>query len=114
MCLSHTSVLRTQGLVFSFIVIRVALNSTKDDARPDSQFHASSTGRTTYASNAPILDQHDRSPMRQVFLAHPITPDRASREPTESMGVILISQIKTESETSLPVPRLEQNAAHAV
>lgn len=111
MCLSHTSVLRTQGLVFSFIVIRVALNSTKDDARPDSQFHASSTGRTTYASNAPILDQHDRSPMRQVFLAQPITPDR---EASESMGVILISQIKTESETSLPVPRLEQNATHVV
>ncbi|KAI0753717.1 hypothetical protein C8Q74DRAFT_1211070 [Fomes fomentarius] len=102
------------GLVFSFIVIRVALNTTKDDTRHDSQFHASSSGRTTYASNAPILDHQDRSPMRQVFLAQPITPDRPSREPTESTGVILISQVKTESETSLPVPRLEQSETHAV
>ena len=50
--------------MFSFIAIRVALNTTRG-ARPDSQAHASSshTGRTTIGSTstAPMLSRHRHS-----------------------------------------------------
>ena len=106
---------RTQALVFSFIVIRVALNAC-DAARPDSQFRGSgsSTGRTTYASNAPIL-QHGRSQstMREVFQASPIeTPTRE-----QSDGVLVITKVEMDSgsvESLEGVPRLERGVGEAV
>ncbi|TFK84489.1 hypothetical protein K466DRAFT_577280 [Polyporus arcularius HHB13444] len=91
------------GLVFSFIVIRVALNA-RAAARPDSQYRGSSTGRTTYASNAPII--HDRPAMREVYRASPI--ETFSREPSNDT-VLVISKIAMESSESLNMPRLEHH-----
>ena len=115
---------RRQGLVFSFIVIRVAHNAAKDDhSRPDSQYHGSSSmGRSTYASNVPILDhrEHDRSPMRQVFFAHPISPGGLHSEghsasggasESDAYGVLHISHIKTDSERSLAMLELGHEEA---
>ncbi|KAI0742222.1 hypothetical protein C8Q80DRAFT_1122580 [Daedaleopsis nitida] len=103
------------GLVFSFIVIRIAHNSTRDDSRPTSQLHGSSVGRSTYASNAPILDHQDRSPMRQVFFAEPIVPaprDGAAAY-AQSQG-LRVSQMKTGSEASLTLPQLHVPEPNAV
>ncbi|KAI0691690.1 hypothetical protein C8Q76DRAFT_257311 [Earliella scabrosa] len=113
------------GLVFSFIVIRVAHNAAKDDhSRPDSQYRGSSSmGRSTYASNAPILDhrEHDRSPMREVFFAQPISPgglhsgghSASGGAGEDAYGVLHISHIKTDSERSLAMPELGHEEARA-
>ncbi|RPD72802.1 hypothetical protein L226DRAFT_466444 [Lentinus tigrinus ALCF2SS1-7] len=105
------------ALVFSFIVIRVALNA-RDAARPDSQFRGSgsSSGRTTYGSNAPMLHhgQEGREAMREVFHASPIETPTRERSGAGGDGVLVISKVEMDLESLESLPKLERGMGEAL